>query len=64
MKKHRNHKLRKVYYEFYSYNDEKAHPLIKIAGNYLEQFGFMIGDRIKVQIEKEKILIERISGDT
>ncbi len=63
MKKHRNPKLRKVYYEFYPYEDTKPHPLIKIAGKYLEVFGFKIGDMIKVHLEPDRILIERIDGE-
>lgn len=63
MKEHSNPKLRKVYYEFYPYEYTKPHPLIKIAGKYLEVFGFKIGDTIKVQLEPDRILIERIDGE-
>lgn len=61
MKKHKNQKLRKVYYEFYSSKNSKPHPLIKIAGQYLEAFGFKIGDKIKVELKKDRIQIVRIT---
>lgn len=60
-------KFRKVQYGYYSsrtLDDEKSsapHPVIRIAGKYLEKFGFRIGDAITVEIADGRIEVMKIS---
>ena len=60
-------KVRKVQYGHYSpkplgeYKPAKPHPVIRIAGKYLERFGFRIGDAITVEIEDGRIMVRRLA---
>jgi hypothetical protein len=55
-------KYRKVYYEYQGSIPHSPHPNIKIAGKYLELWGFQIGDTIKVVFAQGKIIIEKINS--
>jgi hypothetical protein len=58
MSKGNNRKL-KVYY---GHNrDYKQHPVIHLAGRYLAQNGFKIGDEVSVALEENRIVISKIS---
>jgi len=52
-------RTRKIYYGYYSTRDLSPHPVIRLEGKYLENFGFMIGECINVKIEPHKIIITR-----
>ncbi len=54
-------KLRKIQYGHYEDKAGKPHPVIRIAGKYLEKFGFRIGDAITVEIEDGRIMVRRLS---
>ena len=54
-------KLRKVQYAFYEDKLAKPHPVIRIAGKYLERFGFRIGDVVEVEIADGKIMVRNLS---
>lgn len=54
-------KLRKIQYGYYEGKAAKPHPVIRIAGKYLERFGFRIGDAITVEIEDGRIMVRRLS---
>ncbi len=60
-------KLRKVQYGFYpsmtlmGEKPSKPHPVIRIAGKYLERFGFKIGDAIEVEIDDGRIMVRRLA---
>jgi antitoxin component of MazEF toxin-antitoxin module len=56
--------IRKVNYGCHSYKNAKIHPVIRLAGKYLEGFDFNIGDSIEVSIDKGKISIEKIENRT
>ena len=53
-------RLRKVYYGYYQSALGHAHPLIRIGGKYLEEFGFAIGDRLEIHFAHEQIIINKI----
>ncbi|HUX59688.1 MAG TPA: SymE family type I addiction module toxin [Ignavibacteriaceae bacterium] len=53
-------RLRKVYYGYYQSALGHAHPLIRIGGKYLEEFGFAIGDRLEIHFAHEQIVINKI----
>jgi hypothetical protein len=36
-----------------------CHPMIKLSGKFLAEFGFNIGDSCEVVIEKDKIIITK-----
>ena len=60
-------RTRKVQYGYYSskpigeYKPAEPHPVIRIAGKYLEKFGFRIGDAITVEIEEGRIMVRRLA---
>ena len=60
-------KHRKVQYGHYGSRSpyagqaEVRHPAIRIAGKYLERFGFRIGDAITVEIEDGTIMVRRLA---
>jgi len=54
-------KLRKVQYGYYEDKTAKPHPVIRIAGRYLEKFGFRIGDAIEVEIAEGRIEVMKIA---
>ncbi len=60
-------KFRKVQYGYYSSRSleeerfSKPHPVIRIAGKYLEKFGFRIGDGIEVEIADGRIMVRRLA---
>ncbi len=54
-------RTRKVQYGHYEDKAAKPHPVIRIAGKYLEKFGFRIGDAITVEIEDGKIMVRRLA---
>ncbi|HUI29700.1 MAG TPA: SymE family type I addiction module toxin [Candidatus Acidoferrales bacterium] len=54
-------KLRKVQYAFYEDKLAKPHPVIRIAGKYLERFGFRIGDTVEVEIADGRIMVQKLS---
>ena len=54
-------RLRKVQYGYYDHGSDAPHPVIRIAGKYLERFGFMIGDTITVVIGNGEISISKSS---
>jgi hypothetical protein len=54
-------RLRKVQYAYYDHGSDAPHPVIRIAGRYLEKFGFRIGDTITVVIGNGAISISKLS---
>ena len=50
----------KVYYKHHNYEGGFFHPHIRIAGKYLKEFGFNVGDSIEVYVTKGKITILKI----
>ncbi len=54
-------KLRKVQYGHYEDKAAKPHPVIRIAGKYLERFGFRIGDTVEVEIADGRIMVQKLS---
>ena len=54
-------KTRKVQYGYYEDKAAKPHPVIRIAGKYLERFGFRIGDAITLEIEDGTIMVRRLA---
>ncbi|HUI28973.1 MAG TPA: SymE family type I addiction module toxin [Candidatus Acidoferrales bacterium] len=54
-------KLRKVQYGHYEDKAAKPHPVIRIAGKYLERFGFNIGDVVEVEIADGRIMVQKLS---
>ena len=54
-------KLRKVQYGHYEDKAAKPHPVIRIAGKYLERFGFRIGDTVEVEIANGRIMVQKLS---
>ena len=54
-------KVRKVQYGHYEDKAAKPHPVIRIAGKYLEKFGFRIGDAITVEIADGRIMVRRLA---
>ncbi len=56
---------RKVYYA-YARRSRKdiIHPVIRLGGIYLREFGFNIGDDIEVSCEKGRIVINKILPDS
>jgi len=49
----------KIYYGHHS-NSYARHPVIRIAGKYLAQLNFKIGDQIEVSIEQNQIRIRKV----
>ncbi len=50
----------KVYYKHHNYEGGYFHPHIRIAGKYLKEFDFNVGDSIEVYVTKGKITILKI----
>lgn len=61
MKAGKHKRIRKVQYSHYNKSYEQ-HPVIRLAGNYLDRMDFKIGDAIEVQIEKGYILITKVTS--
>lgn len=53
----------KVYYGHYGYDGGYFHPLIRIAGKYLKEFDFNIGDLIEIRVAMGKIIISKAPLD-
>jgi len=53
----------KVYYKHHDYEGGYFHPHIRIAGKYLTEFDFNIGDLIEVYVTKGKITITKVPVD-
>lgn len=55
-------KVRRLKVHFANYDFERLppHPIIRFGGNYLEEFGFKIGDRVDVRLEQGCITITKI----
>jgi hypothetical protein len=53
------HRL-KVHYANYDFERLPPHPIIRFGGNYLEKFGFNIGDRIDVHLDQGHITITKV----
>lgn len=58
----KNRRHRKVYYAFYDYRRGLPHPVIRLAGKYLEAFDFKVGDQVEVHLEPGKIIISKVSN--
>ncbi len=54
-------RVRKVQYGYYDHGSDAPHPVIRIAGKYLEKFGFRIGEPIEVEIADGKIMVRRLA---
>ncbi|MBI1805643.1 MAG: type I addiction module toxin, SymE family [Ignavibacteria bacterium] len=59
-KQRRIPRLRKVYYGYYDREFQAPHPLIRLRGKYLEDFGFAIGDKIEVDFQPHCIIITKV----
>lgn len=55
-------KKQKVYYAFYP-NAIKTHPMIRLAGLYLQTFDFNVGDTIEVAVNTGEIRIKKVQLD-
>lgn len=55
----------KVYYLQYEDNWHKftPQPMIRLAGKYLREFNFNIGDHIEIDVSTDKIEIRRVVPD-
>lgn len=53
----------KVSYGHYRYTGGFFHPLICLRGKYLLQFGFNVGDMVKVSLSEGHITIKKVSKD-
>ena len=54
-------KILKVSYGYYIAS-RKKYPLINLAGLYLATFDFHVGDRVKVEISRGKLVITKIES--
>ena len=52
----------KVYYGYHC-NSSKRHPVIRLAGKYLLNQNFKIGDTIELKMESGRIIITKQSRD-
>ena len=59
-RKRRVRRFRKVYYAHYDHESGSPHPVIRLGGKYLEEYGFSIGDTIDVTLEAHRIVITKI----
>jgi len=50
----------KVYYGNYQYQGGFFHPVIRIAGKFLKDFGFEVGDHIEVNVSMGQITIVKV----
>ncbi|MCI0562702.1 MAG: type I toxin-antitoxin system SymE family toxin [Nitrososphaera sp.] len=55
-------RVRKVYYGHYDREYGPPHPVIRLGGRYLEEYGFKVGDQINVQFDKGCIVIIKVSS--
>ena len=53
----------KVYYGNYAYEGGYFHPLIRIAGKFLKDFDFNVGDSIEVNVSMGQITITKVPED-
>lgn len=53
-------RLRKVYYAHYDHELRAPHPVIRLAGKYLADYGFAIGDFIDVELKPHRIIITKV----
>jgi hypothetical protein len=53
------HRL-KVHFANYDFEWLPPHPMIRFGGKYLAEFGFNIGDRINVRLDKGSIHITKV----
>jgi hypothetical protein len=53
----------KVYYGSHSGKNYSRHPIIRIAGKYLRDFGFKIGDNIEVKLSQGRIEISKVINE-
>jgi len=54
----------KVYYGNYAYQGGFFHPVIRIGGKFLKDFGFEVGDNIEVNVTMGQISISKVSEDS
>ncbi len=52
----------KVYYQHYD-NSYIPHPLIRLRGKYLAEFGFNVGDTIAVDVDVGQITIKKVQQE-
>lgn len=50
----------KVSYGHYRYTGGFFHPLIRLRGKYLLQFGFNVGDMVEVSVSSGHISIKKL----
>lgn len=55
-------KKQKVYYAFYP-NKITQHPMIRLAGIYLQSFDFNVGDTIEVAVNTGEITIKKVLSE-
>jgi hypothetical protein len=60
-KKKEQQMTRKVYYGYYNNNDSGPHPVIRLGGKYLEDYGFRVGECINIKMELNQITIKKIN---
>ncbi len=53
---------RKVCYAYYCSPRASPHPVIRLSGKYLENFGFVIGDTVEVYLDQNQITIKKVLG--
>lgn len=51
----------KVYYAYYGNGFNNNYPVIRIAGKYLRSFGFEIGTNLRIDLEADRITINKIA---
>lgn len=56
-------KKQKVAYGNYAYEGGFFHPMIKIAGKFLKDFDFNVGDSIEVNVSMGQITINKVPKD-
>jgi hypothetical protein len=52
----------KVYYAHHG-NSTRHHPYIRLAGKYLLNFGFKVGDKVQIQMEEQRIIITKLTSN-
>jgi len=57
--KRREGKILKVY-EAPANNRYKREPAIRVAGFWLQDFGFQLGDKVRLKADKGKVIVEKI----
>ena len=50
----------KIHFAYYDFERLPPHPVIRFGGNYLEEFGFRIGDQIDMCLDQGVITITKI----